>query len=459
MLMKNIRWKYAFLLLFIFLSSCEKFTEIKPPGDQLVNPQPFLNEASANAAITGIYEEMMRLGDQFANSSTTLIMGLYSDELHYYSPSFRDEFYNSNITESNHTNITSQFWQPAYVHIYAANLNLEQLDLSKNLAMDVKKRLVGEAKFIRAFCYFYLVNIFGDVPLQLSSDYRVNSFYPRTDANEVYDQIINDLNDACTLLPEHYVTQQRVRPNKWAAYALLSRVHLYLQQWAKAEQLADEIISSGMYSLESEPADVFLKSSNEAIWQLQPVNPFYNTWEGNRILPSGTNSIPTYLVNVQFVNAFDERDKRKTAWINSRQYLNKTLYYPYKYKVFGRNAPVTEYNMVLRLAEQYLIRAEARAKQNKVDGALDDLNIIRTRANLPIIVAHSQEDLINLITNERRLELCFEWGHRWFDLKRTNTAYEVLSGIKPEWENKAILFPIPIDQIKINPALKQNPGY
>jgi len=118
---------------------------------------------------------------------------------------------------------------------------------------------------------------------------------------------------------------------------------------------------------------------------------------------------------------------------------------------------------VLRLAEQYLIRAEARAKQGKIADAIGDLDEIRGRAGIerladinPTIV---KEELLGKILEERRMELFTEWGHRWLDLKRTDKATEILGENNPFWENTDVLYPIPSEERMKNPNLSQNNGY
>jgi hypothetical protein len=441
-----------------FLGGCKKFVTVDPPGNQIVNPAPFTNDATATATITGIYSEMMNGTVQFSCALTTLYAGMYGDELYYYVPGPWDEFVTSNLTASSHGLLSSAFWSPMYKYIYAANLALEQLQLSTKISSNVKQQLRGEALFTRAFCYSYLTGLFGDVPLVLSSSYTANMSLPRKDKAAVYEQISTDLLEASSLLTEAYATDGRVRPNSFTVKALLARMYLREKNYAKAKQAADEIIGSGDYSLENDPAVVFLNGSRESIWQLQPVRPYFNTTEGNLILPASSAAQPSYLVTTYLLNAFEMGDKRKTAWINSRVYGGKVVYYPYKYKV-RYNATVSEYYTVFRLAEQYLIRAEANAQLNNLDAAKDDINLIRNRAGLPAITVTDKGSLLSSIAQERRIELCFEWGHRWFDLQRTGTATAVLGAIKPNWKETDTLWPIPIGEIKLNPALTQNPGY
>lgn len=443
-------------------NSCKKFIEVPPPSDQLAGDQVFTSDATATSAVVGIYSNMMSSGNLFTASSITLYTGLYSDEMSLYEPDDnRDEFINSKISQTNHSFISTWIWAPAYKYIYTANLCIEKLEHSTGLTPAIKNTLIGEAKFIRAFCFFHLVNLFGDTPLTLSSDYTINASLPRTAQADVYKQMILDLEDAKNLLPVAYISgADRIRPNKWASTALLARVYLYNKNWTAAEQASSVVISSGAYSLNPNLNNVFLKASTEAIWQLQPVIPNWNTWEGRLILFSTSSTQPTYILREGLINSFEPDDTRKAAWVGSRIFLGETINYPNKYKVYGDNAPITEYYMVLRLAEQYLIRAEARTMTGNMSGAIEDINVIRNRAGLPNTTASDKESLLTAIAKERQHELFAEWGHRWYDLKRTNKADEILSTLKPlTWDNHQLLWPVPVNQINANPALIQNPGY
>jgi hypothetical protein len=181
--------------------------------------------------------------------------------------------------------------------------------------------------------------------------------------------------------------------------------------------------------------------------------------------PNG-GSRPVYLSKSLF-NSFEAGDLRKENWIDSVSVGGVVYPFPYKYKAWESNQPRTENFVVFRLGEQYLIRAEARAHLNDLNGAKQDLLAIRSRAGLQDILQNNQQDILSAIEKERRAELFCEWGHRWFDLKRTGTIdsvmnFEVLQKTATaKWEPFKALFPIPIDDILRNPSLKgrQNPGY
>lgn len=459
--MKPVKYIPA-IFLFAFLTmnlACKKFIEIPPPNDQLTSNFVFTNDRAAIEAITGIYSKMMENAQRFSSGNTTFYAGMSADEIYYYTPGTRDEFVANQITNANTGTLETNFWSPCYSFIYAANKVIEGAAASSALSGAVKTMITGEAKFIRAFCYFYLVNLFGDVPLILTAEYQANQTMVRTQATKIYAQMITDLKDAKNSLNADYPTSERVRPNKFAAAALLSRVYLYDKDWQNAETEASSIINSGYYSLEGNLNNCFLINSNETIWQLQPVFPSKNTWEGSQIIPFSSYSTPTYLLTLSLINSFEAGDKRKQSWINSRVFSGDTLYYPYKYKM-GNGASLTEYYVVLRLAEQYLIRAEARAEQNDLTNSEADINVILARAGLPNTNASTQAELLNAVEEQRRIELFAEWGNRWFDLKRTNRADAVLKILKPTtWQPTDTLWPIPQSEINLNPALTQNAGY
>lgn len=441
----------------IHFSACKKFIEVPPPSDQVISETVFEDDGTATAAITGIYSQMMSTSSQFSSASLTIYAGMSADEIYNFSSGADDQFSKNQLTPLNGT-LLSSFWQPAYKYIYTANLCIEHLSKAQALTPSVMKTLLGEAKFIRAFCYFNLVNLFGPVPLVLSSDYRINGSLPASDEKKIFDQVISDLQEAKNLLPLSYTSTDKIRPNSLTASALLARAYLYRGKWADAEAEASNVIGSGKYSLASDLRSVFTKTSPETIWQLQPVSPNFNTWEGNLVLPFSATSTPTYLLTANLVNTFENGDRRKTAWDTVRVFSGQSLHVPYKYKVYS-GAQVSEYYVVLRLAEQYLIRAEARAQLNKTGDALADINVIRNRAGLTASTAGDLPSLLLAIEKERATELFAEWGQRWFDLKRTGRATLVLGTIKPTWQATDTLWPIPQSQININPTLKQNPGY
>ena len=313
-------------------------------------------------------------------------------------------YYQNNLSA---LNAGFELWNALYSSssIYACNAAIEGLSASTGLTPAVKQQLLGEAYFMRAFFYFYLVNLYGDVPLLLNTDFKSEALMARAPEAQVYQQIVIDLKSAASLLSSNFVsgsiisnTNQRVRPTKWAAFAMLARTYLYTNDYPNAEVNADSVINnSALFSIDS-LNNVFLENSTEAIWQLQPVGSYPTNTEDAFvfIIPStGFNDPqnPVYLSS-NLMNSFEFGDERRQNWVDSVTMNGSTYYYPYKYKVSDVSAPVTEYLMMLELGEQYLIRAEARANQGNIQGAESDLNVIRTRAGLPNTTAVTQQGLL-----------------------------------------------------------------
>jgi hypothetical protein len=449
--------KRIIVLIFFTVASCTKYVQVSAPPNQLISSSVFSDDNSATSALSGIYSHMMESPGNFIGQ-LPLVMGLYADELTNFSTDSRQiQFYSNSVSPNN--TLLEIVWGNLYNYIFEANSAVEGLNDSKSISNTVKQQLLGEAKFIRAFNYFYLVNLFGDVPLITSTDYTTNAILSRTSQSAVYDQIIKDLTDAEGLLTADYSLSggERVRPIKWAATALLARVYLFENNWALAEQKSTEIISqSSLFTLDSSLYDVFKKNSKETIWEMAPVYPGYNTWDGfNFILNSNPDNVT---LNNDYIKDFEFNDQRRSAWIDSLINQGNTYYYSNKYTV-KTGEEVDEYYIVMRIAEQYLIRAEARAELGE-STATDDLNTIRNRAGLNNYIGPmDMSSLLDAIFHERKAELFCEWGHRWFDLKRTQKANNILSISKPEWQITDTLLPILQSDILNDPHLTQNPGY
>jgi hypothetical protein len=455
-----------------FNSGCTKFVELKAPVTSVNVNNVYTNDITAASVLTGVYSNLSS-SDVFSGdpSSVFFYAGLSSDELTLVNAQNQNllAYYSNTIT----ANQNGQCWNSTYPIIFIANSAIEGLIKSTAISSNVKNQLLGEAKFVRAYCYFYLVNLYGDIPLILSTNYKINSNISRTEQSKVYFQIIQDLNEAKDLLSVNYltsdlknVTTERVRPTKWAALSLLARVYLYTKEYSLAEQESTEIINNNsLFSLSDVPLnEVYLKNSKEAIWQLQPVNGTNFTKEGYSLLLSingPTSDKP--VLSTRLINSIEANDKRKIYWIKQMTIGSINYYYSNKYKDgLEYVSQINEYSMVFRLAEQYLIRSEARAFLNKFTDSEDDLYIIRKRAELNKIEYRNQSEAVKAIIHERQIELFTEGAHRWLDLKRTNNANNLLAPIKgSNWQSSDQLYPIPQTDIDRNPSLKgmQNPGY
>jgi hypothetical protein len=486
--------KSLYRLLFTGLVSlcaiqCKKLVQVDSPVTSVTGANVFSSESTAISALTGVYASMGATildgsgstGPGGGIPSISFYAGLSSDELSTLAGQTNTTYarYYQNTLSVNPP-LANDLWTKFYPVVYFANTAIAGLDSVAVLNTTVKKQLWGEAKFIRAFCYFYLINLYGDAPLVLGTNYSVNAYTVRTPKAQIYQQIVADLKDAQAAMSPTFLdgtllntSTDRVRPTMWAATALLARVYLYMGDWVDAEAQATTVISNASLFGLSSLANAFLKASSgnkEAIWQLQPVVTGWNTPDARMfVLPSTgpTSSTSTYPVflNKSLFSAFEPNDLRKTTWTSSVTVTGIAYPFAYKYKSATLNASVTEYEMVLRLAEQYLIRAEARARQNNIAGAQGDLNLVRTRANLPGTLAGDQATLLTAILHERRVELFTEWGHRWMDLKRTGTVDSVMNVVTPikvvggQWSTNQQLYPIPSLELQRNPALTQNMGY
>lgn len=460
---------------------------VSQPINSITTSQVFETDAQAASAMAGVYTRMINGGSlSCSNGYCTLLGGLSADELYYYGNGDAHimSFGKNQLLYNN--SYTTILWNTAYKTIYGCNAVMEGIAASDftTLTDSARRELTAEAKFVRAFAYFYLTNFFGDVPLVMTIDFNKTRYMKRTPVNEVYQQVIADLKEAQALLPADYsaagAAKERVIPNRWAATALLARVYLYTGNYEQAAAEAGKVIgNNSLYGLEIDPANAFLANSKEAIWQMKQgvTESLLNnaTREAYEVLPNPLHTgISRYCVTTSLLNTFETNDRRRKAWIDSTNNTPTSgspqgyTWFAYKYKLGRHNAvpsmPSSEYYMVLRLAEMYLVRAEAAANgAGGLAAAIADLNVIRNRAGLPALPATlSAAEVIAAIAHERQVELFAEWGHRWFDLKRTNRAHDVLSNLaeKQPWAGDyQLLYPIPATEITTNPNLLQNTGY
>ena len=443
--------------IFCLMSSCKKYIQIAPPSNEATSAVVFSDEQSALSTVMGLYYQMSTNGLTIFDGGMSIFAGLSADEFSNTTVSTTYDPFSKNLIPPNETTTNlNRLWRWAYTVIYQTNAIIEGLAKSTALNQSFKDKLTAEAKFCRAFTYFYLVNLYGEVPLLTSTDFRITSVAPRSSTADIYQLIKTDLLFAENLLAASY-PEGDIRPTRFTASALLARLYLFMGDWVNAEIKASLVINSNNYSLATDLGNVFLAGSSEAIWQLSHTN--FNTYEGFTFIPSASaSSKPSLALTPALLNSFEPGDQRKTKWTGSKTVSGVTYTYPLKYKI-KNSSTVSEDNMVFRLAEQYLIRAEARAQQNNISGAQSDLNIIRNRAGLTGTSAIDQASLLLAIEQERRIELFAEWGHRWLDLKRWNQVNAVLGVIKPTWNATAVLYPIPQAEINLNPFLTQNPGY
>ncbi|MEZ4900990.1 MAG: RagB/SusD family nutrient uptake outer membrane protein [Spirosomataceae bacterium] len=374
-------------------------------------------------------------------------------------------------------------WADGYRGIYRTNTILDRID-AVQMDETLKKRLIGETKFLRALMYFNLVRVFGDVPLILkeTTDPAEGYNYSRSPVVDVYTQIIKDLSEAESGLPDKYTAGDIGRVTRGAVKSLLAKVYLTRKQYNEAATKLKEVIDGGVYDLLPNYADVFKaanKNHKESIFDIQykkgsigEGNGLPNTYapenSGNSVVQfgGGGNNRPT----PDFVSAYENGDLRMavsmaTGYTNA-QGVRVEYNHIRKYSDAPNVSGDSEDNFpVLRYADVLLMYAEALNETNKPAEALPFLNRVRKRAGLADKSSLSQSEMRLALEQERRMELAFE-GHRWFDLVRTGRAIPVLTakaaaiGIKANLTENNLIFAIPQSQIDINPSkIKQNTGY
>lgn len=442
-------------------TGCEEFTEVELPNSQLAGEAVFESVTTANAAMAHVYAGLRDTG-MLTGSPTGLSnqLGHYADEFSFYGASshLSSGFSSNSLTGVNHS--VRQLWNDSYAQVYACNAIIEGLERSSRISAAERARLTGEALFVRALLHFYLTNLYGDIPYPKTTDFKQNSVIKRMPATEVYATILDDLNKAIALLPENHSGFERVIPNRKVATALRSRVCLYNGMWEQAAANATQLINdSQTYSWEPDLSKVFLKEAPTTIWQFMPATPGRNTLEASNFI-FVTAPPPLVALSPEMMAAFEANDARKYIWTKAVSNENGTWYHANKYKENSITPSSVEYSVVFRLAEQYLIRAEAQAHLGQLAGALEDLNFIRQAAGLGNTQAQTGPDIIEAILRERRTELFSEHGHRFMDLKRLGRLDSALAPVKPGWDTTDALFPIPQTELLTNPNLApQNPGY
>lgn len=468
-LKKNLDKIYLISLsIFLTLIGCDSFLDIAPPKTELASATVFTNNSTANAAITSIYARMSTVnGTPFSN--LPWLTGLSADEFTNYATNLNVvAFYSNSLTPVN-PNMATYFWTPYYNIIYQVNSIMEGLEKSSGVSDEVKKQIKGEALFVRAFYHFYLTNLFGDIPIITSTDYKANATLSRALQVDVYRQIVTDLTDAKALLNPLYIgadalteSTDRVRPNLATAQSLLARVYLYTNQYEKAEAESTQVITNQLYSLPNNLSTIFLKGSIEAIWQTQPVPNMTTTFADKFVLTGNpsTGLNRSITLSPSLLSLFETDDLRVSQYMGTRTYQGSTIRFVRKHKVTSANS--SEENMIMRLSEQYLIRAEARIQLQMIEEGIEDLNTLRRRANVEEYDYQTVSEPLLLVEQERQREL-FAEGHRWFDLRRTNRIDLVMATIAPTkggvWSEHSTLYPIPETERTNNAQLSQNKNY
>ncbi|MBK8700057.1 MAG: RagB/SusD family nutrient uptake outer membrane protein [Saprospiraceae bacterium] len=479
-----IKVKFSLLLFVFFLSACSQdFLDRKPKG-QLTYDTFFENEDHAVQSVNAIYN-IFRSWD-FTGLPYLGATDIISDDADKGSTP-NDAQYLADVDDfqSDATNsMYSSMWKGHYQAIFRANLAIENvpgIDMDEGL----KTRLIGEAKFLRGFCYFRLAQWFGEIPL-ISTILEENAYFTqeRKPLSEVYAFIEKDLMDAIAALPEKskYRGEDLGRVTKGAARGILAKVYMARHEYAKAVLECENIIQSNEYGLIPSYADIFTgkgEQNVESIFEISAValqgavagpgaSP-YNMVQGVRGIPNlgwGFNRPSDNLVA-----SYEPGDPRRQATViyvgevlpdgstkvednpdilNER--YNQKAWVP-KHAGLQDNGPGNL--RLLRYADILLLAAEAHNETGNASAAVSLVNIVRKRARgtnnfiLPDIAVADQNTLRDKIRKERRVELAME-QHRWFDLLRWGMAGEVMRTHGKNFiDGKHELFPLPQTEIDL----------
>lgn len=506
--MKKIRYIIIAVLFTGFLNSCsDDFINVE--NKEILTEDSFWQtEDHAMQALTGAYGAMQSAsGDKWA----------FFEEM-YTSMAYRADDVENNSAEtygrtlSSFSNTTEEsgpysVWQASYAGIGRANQILQQVPKMEILSDDTKKGLVAEAKFLRAYYYFWLVTGFENVPLVTTFSVELESLFPsQATTSDVWAQIETDLTEAKIDLPTSYPSEWKGRATKGAAKSLLGKVYLFQEKWGEAETELQEVTGMG-YSLLPNYEDNFnglAENGSESIFEIQfsgdrangnderqvlifQVSPYaFGGWE--LFYPSQwlVDEMKTDLAldgnvsNRVYESIFFDDPNSEMFNMDSGENqmysdVAADLNHPKYFKKYSKNEDVSFYSgtniSLIRYADVLLMYAEALNENDKTLIAIDQVNIVRQRGGaIPLGVMTKEQLRTQIRHHERPVELAMEYGIRWFDLYRWQRGSTATESIKTTLENhnkpfannfqdRHIVFPIPLQEININKKLNQNPGW
>jgi len=467
--------------------SCKKLNE--DPSSIITSGQFYKTPADATSAVNAVYSTLNSdpAGDfPIYGRQLNLLVENASDN-QIYSPSNTNPDVRALGTEtfiSSNSRI-QKLWQQLYYGINRANIAIDNIP---NIQMDttLRARLVREAKFVRALYYFNLVRLWGAVPIILHNPNTIQVsqlLIGRSSVDQVYAQIISDLNDAVNL-PKSYSASDAGRATGGAAHTLLAKVYLTRRDWNNALTQLNDVINGGYgYALFPNFYSVFQKSSKNGVEHI-----FSAQFETNLGALNSTQYLSQSFVSFNaatwpidipadstLYKLFSANDTRRAVTFYTTQtnpvngqkvtyptpFFNKFVDYSLSPLTIQAQSGVNY--PILRYADVLLMFAEAT---NEINGPTNDayqaINKIRERAQIADLTPGlSQTAFRDSVFLERRKEFIQE-GHRWFDLVRQGgntllTALQTLPAKTPA--AKDTIFPIPLVEIQLNPKLTQNPGY
>ncbi|MGD2033785.1 MAG: RagB/SusD family nutrient uptake outer membrane protein [Bacteroidales bacterium] len=513
--MKSIRSLIKYLLLALFIASCtEEYLETNPYGLQNEDTYYSTDEEvrkGLNAAYDFLVRDFATSNDESEGagySSSFMMRCIASDNGNAGGGNPQDiedwQQMDEFRTVSSNGSLL-QHWQRSYFGIYRCNLLLDREydEMSDELVV-----YLAEARFLRAYYYWELVTFFGGVPVVDWIISTADPYPPRNTEQEVWTFIETDLTAAIEDLPlkSQRAPSERQRASKGAARALLAKAYMFREKYSDAAQVLEDLFDSYEYELDSSYAHIFAldgEFGTESIFEISYTSSFGGEWDGNRSrnlegnvnsqlmgvrgLSSNSYYFPGWgfnKVELDLIEAFDSENdsirKYSTAY-GDEFFTEHDISYTDNYKNTGwwckkmapdnasfgdgDGAPELDYQhneVVLRLADMYLLYAEAQFRLGNEGVTREYINRIRFRVNLPDLDGGlSGQALFDALVKERRLELAME-GHRYFDLIRWGLAAQVLQN---QWggsfdPNVHTVFPVPQQEIsRSGGVLKQNTGY
>lgn len=486
------------LILTLLLSGCDFLN--RSPYDSVDTSQGFQTLADAEAAINAAYQPL-QWAKLYNMRIWTLDIIAGNSEVGAGGGTDGEETVDlANFIADADNFAALDLWRGPSPGILRCNFVLQKVP-AMNIDETIKGRILGEAHFLRAHYYFLLVRLFGGVPLQTEpADSDSDLLLPRASVEEVYELIVEDLDQAITLLPQRsaYAQEHIGRATKEAAMAELARVYLTHYQdyehYQLVVDLCEEIRKMG-YQLEANYADLWNPSKQNGVesifevqyygktnydfWSNENQSSWLSTFTGPRNSGMAAGCYGWNQPTAEFVSQYETGDVRKektifytgcptfdgmtyssaysTTGYNVRKFLLTKTQSP-DYNTSNQNWVVTRYADVL------LMKAEALNEMGQTTLAEAPLYEVRCRAGLTnrsTIEGLSQMQMREKIIHERRMELAFE-GHRWFDIIRykDNYALNFLHSIgKTAATSKHLLLPIPTQEREANPKLTQNPGW
>jgi starch-binding outer membrane protein, SusD/RagB family len=440
MKMRQLKW----IALAGILAACDSPLDTEPTAS--IDAGTALNSArGVELALNGAYRALQ--SSSLYTRQELAFPDLYADNLNFTGTFAGDrEVSLRNIQPSNGE--VGGIWSSAYIGVNRANYILDAIPNVSDLTDAKKAQYRGEALWIRGLMYSLLVKYYGGVPLVDTPSKGVDDsmFKPRSTLAETYAFIVKDLEEASSLLP---AARANGRATKGAADAILARTYLEMGDNAKARDKATALIGNPTYRLVPSVREFFTnKNGVESIYEVQHTVANANSaafW----FFPPSLGGRWGFAPSPGLINAFEANDARRAATVARAGSQDYGFKY-YRIATGDDNIPVA------RLAEQYLIRAEANARLGAPAATVQaDINVIRNRSGLGNIATTvtTQAALLDAILQERRVELAFE-GFRFMDLRRHGKAESVL-GIA----SNRLLWPVPLYETDVNKNLTQNPGY